>query len=169
MSIDVFFSEAPIDVHIVNEVVDVVFDDGGALDVHLGFDGPMGPEGKVGPPGGQEIRRVAFGAIGGHKAVRSLGAACAYASCDVRADAETLIGVTLEAAANGDFVRIASQEEIVEPSWSFVPGPVFVGFNGGLVQPAPTVEQGAVFIRQIGVATASDRLLIQIRPPIFIS
>ena len=140
--------------------------------VAVQFEGPPGPEGPigpVGPPGGTEIQRLASGAISGHRVVRSLGGSCAYASCDVAAHAEAVIGVTLEAAADGDTIRIASQEEIVEPSWSFVEGPVFLGLNGAIVQPAPKANQGALFIRQIGVAVAPDRLLVQLRPPIFIS
>lgn len=134
----------------------------------LGRTGLQGPQGPVGPAGGTVAKRLASGPISGHRAVRTLGAACAYASCDAAAHADTYLGISIGAAEDGGEVSIAVQDEVVEPGWSFNPGPVFLDLNGALVQPAPTVADGAVFVRQVGVAVAPDRLLVQSRPPIFI-
>lgn len=51
MTVDVFIADAPVDVHITGGAVDVFTSDD-SIDIHVGFDGGIGPEGPVGPPGG---------------------------------------------------------------------------------------------------------------------
>lgn len=125
----------------------------------------IGPTGGDGRPGGSTTRRDAVGPISGHRVVRSVPGGCAYASANEADHADAVLGVTVGAATDGVEVEIAVSDEIVEPSWSWTQGPVFLGLDGALVQPAPV---GTAFIRQIGFAVAPDRLLLTPRPPVFI-
>lgn len=124
----------------------------------------IGPTGLTGPPGGTEVVATAVGPLSGHRVVRAVEGGTSYASNDQAADADAILGITLEAADSGAPIRIAASGPMTDPSWSFTPGPVFVGVGGLLVQPAPS---GAAFIRQIAQALAPDQLLILNRPPIF--
>ena len=120
-------------------------------------------QGPPGPPGGSTTSRLASVSLSGHRAVISTGAGAAYASADVLEHSRLILGVTTGAAAQGSPVTIQVTDEIEEGSWSWEPGPVFLGLSGQLVQPAPT---GVAFVRQVGVALTATRLLVTPMPPI---
>ena len=54
---------------------------------------------------------------------------------------------------------------IDEPSWSFSPGPVFLGLNGALVQAPPA----SGFVLQIGTALSATRLVVERFSPIILA
>lgn len=128
-----------------------------------GADGPAGAAGPPGPAGGSVITRNAAGAVSGHRAVIAVSGGCSHASADRPEDARLILGVSKNAASSGAAVDIQVSEEITESSWSWSTGPVFLGLNGLLVQPAPI---GVAFVRQIGVALSATRLLVTPLPPI---
>lgn len=109
---------------------------------------------------------LTFGAgqpIGGHKAVRVVdGGQFMVASSDDASQIGTVIGVSSNAAGQGDDLRVVSLGEISEPSWAFVPGPVFLGVGGSLVQTPPSIG----FIQQMGVALSATKLLVALSAPI---
>lgn len=123
--------------------------------------------GEQGPPGGgstDTLRLNAVGPISGHRAIRSDGAGRAvYASNDEPASASGVLGVSLNAALDGDPVLIQFASRIDEPSWSWTPNqPVFCGPAGLLTQVAPT--QGFVLV--VGVAITPTALVVDIKQPI---
>lgn len=120
--------------------------------------------GGRGPAGGTTVTREAVGSVSGHRVVRSVAGGCAYASADQAEHADAVLGVTVAAAVDGAEVEIAISDEVVEPSWAWSTGPVFLGLDGALVQPAPV---DVAFTLQIGFAVGPDRLLLTPRPPIF--
>ncbi len=140
----------------------VVVTRGATLSVTRGAAGPRGP---IGPAGDGLIRRFALGAVSGHRVVREeAGGRCSYASSTRVIDAEAVIGITVGAASDGADVAIAAGQTILEPSWAFTPGPVFLGSDGYLVQPAPIDRP---FVLQVGVALSPTQVLAVRRAPIY--
>jgi hypothetical protein len=119
-------------------------------------------QGPAGPPS-TGVVLTASGNLGGHKVVRASGVGgAALASSSNLAHLGFIIGVTTNAALNGDQVGVVAGGEIVEPSWTFTPGPLYLGDNGALLQ-APPVSG---FLQQIAIATAPTRIVVSLGPPI---
>lgn len=113
----------------------------------------------------QSSTRLSEGALSAHRVMRVIGDTdCAYADPANLADAEFVEGVSANAvSAAGQTVTIVTGGEMVEPSWTWTPGPVFCGTGGALTQSIPA----ATWVRQIGVATAADRIIVRLHPPIY--
>ncbi|MGY2052972.1 hypothetical protein [Methylobacterium sp. JK268] len=124
-----------------------------------GVAGPPGPAGAV-----SDLTFTAPSPLSGHRAVccRPDGS-LAYASADDAASVETYAGVTTGAAAAGAPIAVRSAGELVEPSWSWSVGAVYLGLAGALVQPEPVT--GALLV--IGIALSPTRLLLDPEPPIY--
>lgn len=106
------------------------------------------------------IALVAGEALGGHRAVYVASDGSArHASASLPAQAVALAGITTGAAALGETASVQTAGRIVEPSWTWTPGPVYLGESGLLTQTPPTT--GAV--KEIGVALAATELLIRIQ------
>lgn len=107
---------------------------------------------------------VAVTPIGGHRIVKATIGGCTYADSRYISDVNTVIGITESAYTIGDLVQIRLSGEITEPSWSFNIGPVYLGNNGLLTQVVPNVG----FIQQVGIATGTNTILINIKQPIIV-
>lgn len=124
-----------------------------------------GQRGPAGAPGGAEFSRKAAQALGGHRVVRALANdEVDYATSSDTAHADLIVGVTTGAANSGASVLVRSGGAMQDSSWSWSLGAVFCGENGVLTQTPP----GTGFIRQIGIADAPDRIIIDLRPPIML-
>jgi hypothetical protein len=145
-----------------------------------GFDGggggPKGDKGDKGDPGDSasptteqddDLMGTANINLSGHRVVRSIGTddLVDYADSSNVAHAGTVIGITLNAANMGDVVNIRATGEIVEPSWSFAPGPVYFDASGSLTQVRPT----SGFVQQVAVASSLTEIVVQLGPPIVLS
>ena len=127
--------------------------------------GPQGPQGPVGPAGGNVFQAVAAVALSGHRAVRGSVEALTYASADVEAHGDDVMGITLSAASSGGTVSVQSVGEITEPSWTWVPfEPIFLGFDGLLTQTPPAF---GAFSLSLGFATSTTSMMIRIDSPIY--
>lgn len=102
----------------------------------------------------------ATGPISGHRAIVSTGTAARYPDASVSADGDLIVGISTNAAANGDEVIVRTNGEITEPSWNWIPGPVFASNNGILTQTPPS----GAWIRQVGVAVAPTKIVVDLRP-----
>lgn len=80
------------------------------------------------------------------------------------AHAGTMMGVTLNAATAGNPITVVLSGDIVELSWNWTPGLVFLGQEGHLTQTAPTTG----FIRILGTALTATRLVLQQLDPILL-
>lgn len=129
--------------------------------------GEVGPIGPAGPAGdGSKLTKIANTAIGGHRVVMASGANnTAIADKDTPSHMHLVIGITEGAVMAGNPATIVARGELVEPSWSFAVGPVYLGNNGLITQTAPATG----FILKIGTAIAPTVLLIDIGAPISIS
>lgn len=99
--------------------------------------------------------------IGGHGAVRAVSGGLAVASSSDMTHFGAVVGVTLGFAAAGTPCAYVAAGPVVEPSWSWAPGPVLLGTDGTLTQREPS----AGFVQQIGVSDAPTRLIVGIEPP----
>jgi hypothetical protein len=157
MSVDVVELGGGIDVLVLARSIEAV--PAAGIDVVLGAGGPMGPPG---PSGGAVIAKIAARALGGHRVVKiGAGGEADYPDNSLHADGELILGVTTGAVSNGAAVTIQAGGELIESSWSWSLGPVFCGAAGVLTQSPPGA---AAWLRQIGVATAPDRLLVDLQP-----
>lgn len=127
--------------------------------------GGTGPAGPPGPAGGSMLDLPASGTIGGHKAVCNSNGSAVYADHTDSSTAHTLVGISYNAAADGDTVSIVTGGPVIEPTWSWTPQqPLYVGTGGNLTQTAPT----SGYIRRIGFAQTSTTVFVQIFQPLFL-
>lgn len=133
--------------------------------IAVGAPGPQGPQGPAGPSGGASFQLIASGAIGGHRVVISDGAGNAsYADSSNVSHAGKVAGISLGAVSSGASVNVASSGEIVEPTWGWGAGLVYLGVNGVLTQTAPT----SGFLQVIGVALSATRIVVSLQIPVIL-
>jgi hypothetical protein len=128
--------------------------------VSEGIQGPKGLKGEKGDPGqsvGSLITRVAGESVGGHKAARVDAQGLAWLA-DNRRDSD-VVGIFTGAAALDAAATIQTAGEMVEPTWNWAAGPVWLGTDGQLTQ-APPVAANLV---QMGIAAGSTSLIVEPR------
>jgi hypothetical protein len=104
--------------------------------------------------------------LGGHRVVRvSTPDAVNLATCADPECASAPVGVTLGAAVAGSSILVATAGLVVEPSWTFDLGPVYLGLGGALTQIVPA----SGFILRIGTAIAPTRLMVELDEPYFLA
>ena len=127
--------------------------------------GGTGPAGPPGPAGGAMLGLPANGAISGHKAVCNNNGSAIYADSSDTTTAHTFVGISYNAAADGDTVSIVTAGPTTETSWDWTPQqPVYVGIGGNLTQTAPT----SGYIRRIGFAQNATTIFVQPSQPIIL-
>lgn len=103
--------------------------------------------------------------ISGHRVVSSMGEnIVGYSDAD---DAATMgvVGVSSHAATTGNGVNVTLNGFLSHDGWDWTIGePIYVGSNGGLTQ-SPS---GSAYLSQVGVATASNAITINIQQPILL-
>jgi hypothetical protein len=116
----------------------------------------QGVPGRDGSGSASTITRTAGEAIGGHRAVSvDTGGGALYANPSV-ADLRVPAGVSNGAAASGQAVTVQTGGVMVEGSWAWVPGPIYLAAGGLLTQSTPT--SGAIVI--VGHATGPTSMRI---------
>lgn len=143
--------------------VTVIEDD--ILIVEVAQQGPPGATGPQGPNGAATVY-IAASAISGHLAV-TLDAAgqVVPADPDTAAHGNSVIGVTVGAAAGGAPVELATTGLVTHAGWSFTVGePVFAGTAGQITQTPPV----GVWQKAIGVARSPTSFVLHMQPAIFL-
>lgn len=126
----------------------------------------LGLPGPPGPPGvntASSVIKTAKVALGGHRVVIASQGQADYADCGVPAHADSILGLTLAAAAAGTPVTVVRGGEVTEPSWTWAPGPVFLAHNGLLTQTPPS---DAAFLLVVGFSDTPQTLYVALREPI---
>ncbi len=121
--------------------------------IEVALQGPQGIQGIPGAPGGSVIQCVAGENISGHRAIRVENGLGYYCNSATLAHAGTAIGMSTQAATLGDVFNVQTLGNVIEPSWNWTQGPVFVGTLGQLTQ-----LQIGVFHQQIGIAVNTTEL-----------
>lgn len=162
--IDVFVPQTT-DIETVAPTVDLTPDQGARV-ILVPSPGPPGPQGPSGVGAAQQVTvtGTAATALSGHQAVTRLSdGTIGYASNLDLTHLHLPIWITTGAAASGAQVTAVAFGEIVEPTWAWTPGPVWLGSNGALTQ---TVPAAPAFLAQLGVSTDPDRLFVDRQPSI---
>lgn len=119
--------------------------------------GPPGPPGV----GAESLSTTATTAavLSGHRVVTMSTGGLEYASAANIAHATGPLWLTTGAWGSGVEATVITRGIVTEPSWSWTPGPLWLGTNGALSQSIPA---GAAFVRQ--VATVVDSTTIEFSP-----
>ena len=116
-------------------------------------------QGLPGPAGtGTVFYATGDQAIGGHRVVRATTTGVDYADQSVESHQGKVVGITASAFAAGELVKVYTAGEVIESTWTWTPGPVYLGTNGLLTQTVPT----SGFIQQVGVAHEPTKLVVQL-------
>ncbi|MOA31864.1 hypothetical protein D3C78_1530430 [compost metagenome] len=126
--------------------------------------GVRGPAGRDGAQGGEVATFIAGAVLSGHRALYSDGSVVRYASADDPSSAERCVGIGLQAAGPGGEVLVRRAGLLIEPTWAWTPGPVFLAAGGTMSQTPP--DGGAVL--QLGVALDTISLDVRIGTPILL-
>lgn len=129
-----------------------------------------GPAGPVGPPGSSTDRVVLTGVaavpLSGHRAVyRRSDGLIDYANSGAPEHIGVPIWVTTGAALAGEVVTMVALGEIVEPSWTWTPGLIFLGPGGALTQTVPS-EPVSDFLAVLGYAPTATSMYVNRQPSI---
>lgn len=143
--------------------------DGGAAPTLVAFREIMrGPQGNQGPPGTGTAAiisdRIAAQPLSGHRVVRTLpNGTVSYADRSVPGHADSVLGLTIGAAAAGARVDVMSSGFITESSWTWIPNqPLWLGSTGYLTQARPV--SGSMLA--VGFAETATTIFIRIGQPI---
>lgn len=102
-------------------------------------------------------------ALSGHRVVKATDQGAVYASSSNVDDARSVVGISVEAAAPEQLIKIQTDGELSEPSWNWTIGmPIFNGVDGLLTQVAPSVG----YILVVGIAIETSTILISIKQPL---
>lgn len=141
---------------VVQEATSVVVTEDKQTEVIVaGVQGPPGPRGEIGPAGGSAFTAPAGETLSGHRVVQLIDGQAYYCDADNPDHAGTAIGLTTGAALIGDEATIQTLGNLIEPSWSWTPGPVYLGSQGQLTQ-----TPAGMFLQQIGVALSTTSINI---------
>lgn len=114
----------------------------------------------AGSVGRIELTGAAGQTLSGHRAVtRGVDGTLIYAGNDDPAFLHTPVWITTGAASAGSVVEVVAYGLLIEPSWSWAPGPIYLGVGGSLTQTPPTAP-GAAFLAQVGVATSATSVFV---------
>lgn len=135
---------------------------GESIELGPGLPGPVGPPGPVGGSGLGTASRP----LSGHRVVTPLeDGSLDYASNDNPGHLAAPLWVTATAAGTGGEIEFVVIGLMTEPSWSWTPGPVYLGVNGVLTQ-TPPAAPAAAFLAQVGFATSATSLFVDRLPSI---
>ncbi|WP_405120753.1 hypothetical protein [Pseudomonas leptonychotis] len=130
----------------------------------VGEQGPRGAPGQPGPAGGSAVQRQAGETISALIAAYEVDGSVYALDYRDAAHADLLVGITLSAATTGEAVNLQSSGPLDDSSWSWVPGPVWVGIDGRLTQAPP--DDGIDLL--IGSAVSATRIALNLQRPIFL-
>lgn len=138
---------------------DVVVDAFGADDFQVVYILP-GP-GPAGPPGpsSQLLQMNAVGPVSALRVVSVAGNGAVLTDPTETEDVALIIGISTNAAADGENLSILRVGTLIDSSWTWIPGlPIFCGNLGQLTQTPPTT----VAIRQVAVAASSTVIQVDV-------
>lgn len=138
----------------------------------MGYQTPTGAGSGVGeqiinvyPPGtivnsdSLQFKYTSTGAVSAPRVVYAGATGPAIADKDTVSQQEKILGVTITSAAgSGEEVTVVTEGKIDDPSFSFTPGPIWLGNSGVLTQTRPTTG----LLIQIAVAITATLINVNI-------
>jgi hypothetical protein len=113
----------------------------------------------IGPPGTGALVNTfvpAGQSLGGHRGVYIGADDKAWLADPLTAVSNPAIGITVSAALSGADVPIRTSGLVTEPSWNWIPGPIYLGAAGVLTQMPPS--SGAIV--RMGISAGPDRMRV---------
>jgi hypothetical protein len=98
--------------------------------------------------------------LSGHKVVFATAAGVAPASSADSTHINRAIGITTGASTINQTATVRREGELTESAWAWALGPIYLGIDGTLVQPAPSTG----FVQEVAIALTPTKILINIRP-----
>lgn len=135
-----------------------------ALITTVAVPGPQGAKGDAGDANVTQIHEAATN-LSGHRAIRVVAGLAYFCDGSDAAHIGRAIGISTGAATAGADVSIQTSGLLMEPSWSWIDGPVYVGTAGVLTQQL----SGLAYVHQIGLAVSATQIDINPLSPILIS
>jgi hypothetical protein len=133
----------------------------GAAVILAGQRGPQGI-GIPGPAGGSAVQRAAGETLSALRAVYELDDQVFTLDYRDTDHINLLLGVTLSAGDIGQLLNVQRSGAIDDASWSWTPGPVWLGANGALTQVSPVDGYDVL----IGSANSATRITLNLQDPI---
>jgi hypothetical protein len=118
-----------------------------------------------------KVRATAIAAVNlsGHRVVtQRADGKLEYASNDSLSYLASPLWITTGSTVTGALAEALMYGTLIEPTWSWTPGPVYLGINGALTQ-TPPAAPGALFLAQVGVATSATAVFVDRSPSIKLS
>lgn len=101
--------------------------------------------------------------LSGHRVLKITPNGADYASSAVVSDAASVIGISVDAADTGQPIRVQTDGELSEPSWTWTVGQlIYNGVDGVLTQESTSSGYSLV----VGVAIETTTILISMKQPI---
>lgn len=149
-----------------NEILEILDAAEETIILDVAEQGVPGPQGPPGQAGVSFLTFAADGALSGHRMVRvTEPGKVGYADSNTAEHAHTVIGMTRNAALDGDSVEVQTSGELSEPSWNWIVNqPVFLGIGGVATQIAPTTG----FVLIVGLATRPTSIVLGIKQPLML-
>lgn len=127
-----------------------------------GGQGPTGGQGIPGPAGGSALQRTAGETVSALHLVYELDGKVYTLTPDDPDHIFLILGVTLTAADKDELLNVQRSGAIDESSWSWTPGPIWLGASGGLTQDPPV----SGFDMLVGAAVSATRIILNLQEPI---
>lgn len=165
LDVEVVAEDTPLisDVVLREEIVTRVAEEIDRQCLSVGAQGPRGPRGEPGSPGGVVFEAVAGETLSALRVVYEMGGEVfALSPNDDESVVDLMYGLTTTAANMGGEISVQRGGVITDASWSFVPGPVWLGTGGSLTQVAPVDD----YDLRVGTALSATKLLLDFEYPI---
>jgi hypothetical protein len=133
-----------------------------AVVVAAGRQGLPGPRGQPGPSGGSAVQRQAGETISALRLVYELDGVVRYLDHEDAEHINLALGLSLASGDAGTEVDVQLSGSVDESTWSWSPGPVWLGAQGFLTQLPP--DDG--FLLYVGTAVSPTRLILNIDQPV---
>jgi len=131
-----------------------------------GAKGDKGDKGDRGDAGQNYVVKPALGNIGGERfVIGNLDGTVSYADATNLSHLGRVVGISLNAASDGDDVEVLIFGYIEFNGWNFdISAPVYLSTDGLITQTQPTTG----FSQIVGFAESPTRLFINLREPIIL-
>jgi len=116
---------------------------------------PQGPPGQQGPPGTgvTVIVATAQTSLSGESVVAIANGYAYYPDLTNPEDVSNIVGITLEAAAEGASVQVTTNGSFTESAWSWSPGLIFCTVSGGQLTQNPASDGAIIEVAKATTAT----------------
>lgn len=131
----------------------------------LGEKGDKGDDGAAGAT--LAVTKIADGTLSGHRIVRNVDATrVGYVDASDATNGDDVLGLTTQAASDGDPIEVLVEGELTEPGWSWTPLELIYVTGLGLLTQTPPDDMA--FMLPVGYAISATAMRVCIRDTIYL-